>query len=183
MIDIAKEVLAFFKKPTLAKDPNTSLDYRFTVFLKLLILGLVTSFAIGPLFSIVEALELVNLDNHAAEQMMKDYTKTQVFIFGIIIAPFFEELIFRGPLTTFKNPKYFAYAFYIFTILFGLVHITNFELTSNVILLSPVLVLPQIILGGYLGFIRVRFGLVWSIALHATYNGILFGMSLLFDVP
>ena len=62
---------------------------------------------------------------------------------------------------------------YVFAILFGLVHITNFKITPSVLLLAPILVLPQICIGGFLGFIRVRFGLLWSIALHGSYNGIL----------
>ena len=183
MMDLAKEVLDFFKKPVIAKDQNTNWNYRLNVFFKLLLLGLATGFVISPMLSLLEALEIINLENHAAEQMMKDFSKTQIFLFGVVLAPFFEELIFRGPLTAFKNPKHFGIAFYVFTILFGLVHITNFEITRNIILLSPLLVLPQIILGGYLGFIRIRFGLPWSIALHATYNAILIGLSLLFDTP
>ena len=95
------------------------------------------------------------------------------FVFAALIAPVFEELIFRAPLTAFKKKNQFRIAFYVFAILFGFVHITNFELTTNVLILSPILVLPQTLVGGYFGFIRVRFGLLWSIALHGSYNAIL----------
>ncbi|WP_435264277.1 CPBP family glutamic-type intramembrane protease [Tenacibaculum sp. nBUS_03] len=61
--------------------------------------------------------------------------------------------------------------------MFGLVHITNYTLTTNVILLTPFLIAPQTILGGYLGFIRVRFGLHWSILLHACYNAFFMTMA------
>ena len=55
-------------------------------------------------------------------------------------------------------------------LLFGFVHITNFDFTTSVLLLSPILVLPQLLVGGYFGYIRVRFGLQWSILLHGSYN-------------
>ena len=60
--------------------------------------------------------------------------------------------------------------FYFLTIAFGLVHLSNFVITNNVIYFAPILVAPQIVLGGYLGFIRVKFGLLYSILLHAAYN-------------
>jgi hypothetical protein len=46
-------------------------------------------------------------------------------------------------------------------------------------LLSPLLVAPQLTVGVFLGFIRVRFGLNWAIALHAFYNLILVGPAIL----
>lgn len=60
-------------------------------------------------------------------------------------------------------------------------HITNFEINTTIILLSPVLVLPQILLGGYFGYVRVRLGLQWSILLHSMYNGILFSIGFLIE--
>ena len=107
------------------------------------------------------------------EDMMKNLSKPVIFLFVVVIAPLFEELIFRAPLTLFKGKKSFRIGFYVFAVLFGLVHISNFTMTTNVLLLAPILVLPQTLLGGYLGFIRVRFGLGWSMALHACYNGVL----------
>jgi len=183
MIEIVKEVFNYLKNPVMDEDENTDLTYRLSLFFKLLVISLITGFVISPIFGMLEILELINLENHAAEQMMKNMTKFQILAFGVILAPFFEELIFRAPITLFKNPKYFKIVFYVFAVLFGFVHITNFELTKNVLLLSPLLVLPQILLGSYLGFIRVKFGLHWSMFLHASYNGILIGISFFVDVP
>lgn len=181
MRELLKELFLFLKKPILVKDENTNFNYRFTIFLRLLILSLATGFVISPVFSILENLEIINLDNHASKQMIKEFSKIQVVLFTVILAPLLEELIFRAPITAFKNPKYFGFFFYLLAILFGYIHITNFEISQNILLVSPILVLPQILLGGYLGFIRVRFGLIWSIALHASYNGILVSISLLFE--
>ncbi|MFY7671477.1 CPBP family intramembrane glutamic endopeptidase [Tenacibaculum sp. MEBiC06402] len=163
------ELINYLKNPVLAKDENTDGKYRMKKFLYLFLICIVTSFAIIPLLSLIENTGLIDASQHSSEILMKNNPGLFIMI-GIIVAPIIEEIIFRGPLTLFYNPKYFKNSFFIFTILFGFIHILNFELTTNALLLSPILVLPQTILGGYLGFIRVKFGLAWSILLHATYN-------------
>ena len=162
---LIKELIAFFKNPTLEKDNNTSFIYRIKIFGQLIVVCLLTVFIISPIFTIIQ--------DHALEEMMQKLSKPIVFVFATIVAPVFEEAIFRAPLTAFKKEKQFKIGFYVFAILFGLVHITNFKITPSVLLLAPILVMPQIFVGGFLGFIRVRFGLLWSIALHGSYNGIL----------
>jgi membrane protease YdiL (CAAX protease family) len=173
MKEICKELLAYLKNPVLEKDANTNFSYRFRKFSYLLFISLITGIVISPLFVIIEQLGFVDMQEHAMEEMMLKFSKPIIFLFAVVLAPVFEELIFRAPLTAFKSKKSFKFGFYILAILFGLVHITNFKITTNVLLLAPILVLPQTLLGGYFGFIRVRFGLLWSIALHACYNGIL----------
>ncbi|TXD50887.1 MULTISPECIES: CPBP family intramembrane glutamic endopeptidase [unclassified Polaribacter] len=172
------ELLKYLKNPVLEEDTNTDFTYRSKKFGALLIICLLTGVVISPLFSIIEALGLVNMEDHAIEDMMKRFSTTEIFLFAVVLAPLLEELFFRAPLTLFKDPKIFKWAFYTFAIIFGMIHISNFGITLNVILLAPILVAPQIILGGYLGFIRVRFGLLWSIALHAFYNGVLMALTL-----
>jgi len=173
MLNFIKELIAYFKNPTLSKDSNTDFKHRIQIFGKLLVVCLVTGFIISPIFVLIEKLGLVDMQEHAMEELMKKMSKAIVFVFATVIAPLFEELIFRAPLTAFKKEKQFKIGFYVFAILFGFVHITNFNITTTVLLLSPLLVLPQTLVGGYLGYIRVRFGLLWSMALHSSYNGIL----------
>jgi membrane protease YdiL (CAAX protease family) len=167
------ELINYLKNPVLEKDSNTDFKYRIKKFGFILIISLFTGIAISPIFSIIEALDLINMDEHAMEDMLKTFSKPVIFLFVVIVAPLFEELIFRGPLTLFKKGKSFKIGFYVFAIIFGFIHLSNFKITENVLILAPILVAPQTILGGYFGFIRVRFGLVWSIGLHACYNGIL----------
>ncbi|EAQ41743.1 CPBP family intramembrane glutamic endopeptidase [Polaribacter sp. MED152] len=173
MIETLKELFIYFKNPILEEDQNIDFSYRIKKFISLLLICLATGFLISPLFILIESLGFVDMQNHAMEDLMKKLSKPIIFLFAAIIAPVFEELIFRAPLTAFKKKNQFRIAFYVFTILFGLVHITNFDITTNVLLLSPILVLPQLLVGGYFGFIRIRFGLVWSMALHGCYNAIL----------
>lgn len=164
------EIITYLKNPVLEKDSNQETSYRLRKFLNILIISIITGVILSPLFILIEKSGLVNLNDHAMEEMMRSMSKTVIFLFTVIAAPLIEELIFRAPITLFQNKNSFKIAFYTFALIFGLVHITNFNMTTNVLLLAPILVLPQIILGGYLGFIRVRFGLGWSILLHAAYN-------------
>lgn len=170
MKETFNELITFLNNPILEKDSNKNSTYRLKKFLHILIISILTGAAISPLFMLIEYLGWVDMDDHAMEKLVRSMSKMKLFLFTVIAAPLIEESIFRAPITLFNKGKTFKIAFYIFAIAFGLIHLSNFTLTNNVLILAPILVAPQIILGGYLGFIRVRFGLIWSILLHASYN-------------
>ncbi|WP_299103775.1 CPBP family intramembrane glutamic endopeptidase [uncultured Tenacibaculum sp.] len=170
MKETFSELIAYLKNPVLEKDNNQETSYRLRKFLNILIISIITGAILSPIFILIEASGLVDLNDHAMEEMMRTMSKTVIFLFAVVLAPLLEELIFRAPITLFRDEKSFKIAFYFFAVIFGLVHITNFTMTTNVLLLAPILVLPQIVLGCYLGFIRVKFGLGWSMLLHACYN-------------
>ena len=71
----------------------------------------------------------------------------------------------------------FPIFFWIATIGFALVHLTNFAEGSLIALLP--LVLPQFFLGMLLGYVRVQLGLWAAIALHAMHNATALGISAL----
>ena len=167
------ELVRYLQNPVLTKDENLSFSYRFQKFSHLLLICVITGLLISPVFVLIEELGWINMEEHAMEDLMKTYSKPIVFFIAVILAPLFEELIFRGPLTLFKSTNSFKISFYLFAIIFGLIHLSNFKITTNVLLLTPILVLPQTLLGGIFGFIRVRFSLGWSMVLHACYNAIL----------
>lgn len=70
------------------------------------------------------------------------------------------------------STKYFGFLFYILAITFGLLHITNFIefVPKNLVYFSPIFAFHQVIMGFSLGYIRVKKGLIWSIALHVCFN-------------
>lgn len=176
-----QNIIEYLKNPVLETDLNTNLNYRFKIFFQILIICILTSYIITPLYSIIEYLKLVDMGSHKAEKMFKDLNVFQILLTASLVVPILEELIFRGPITLFRKAKPFKYMFYTSSIIFGFIHIFNFEITTNVLLLSPLLVLPQLLVGSYFGYIRVKFGLFWSILLHGSYNGILFSLSFIFD--
>jgi len=61
---------------------------------------------------------------------------------------------------------------YFSSIIFGLVHITNYQLTQTTIYMSPLFFAPKILSGFSLAFMRIKYGLVYSILLHSAYNAI-----------
>lgn len=179
-------VWEFLKNPVYQEDENTDFKYRFLILLRLLGIGLVISVLLGALIGALETIFSLDFGTHAIETALEEYSPWFLFFAAVILAPLFEEFIFRGPMVFFKDKPYFKYVFYALTLIFGFYHITNFEMNTTILLLSPLLVAPQISIGAILGFIRVRFGLLWSIALHAIYNLILMGPVLvmqLLDIP
>lgn len=163
-------LITYLKNPILNQDQNSDLKYRFKIYLHILMISIITSIVISPVFALFEQLNWINLENHKVEELFKEMSKLQIIALASMAIPIIEELIFRGPLTSFKKPKTFKIGFYFFTLVFGLVHLTNFDITTNVLLLAPILVLPQTLVGAYFGYIRVRFGLQWSMLLHGSYN-------------
>ncbi|NJK41007.1 MAG: CPBP family intramembrane metalloprotease [Acaryochloridaceae cyanobacterium SU_2_1] len=68
--------------------------------------------------------------------------------------------------------KFIGWLVYLSTLSFGLIHITNFTTSfqGSTWLLAPLLVLPQIALGFFLAFVRLRHGFWWSVFTHGFHN-------------
>lgn len=168
-----EEIYAFAKNPLYLEDSNKHFQYRFLLLLKLLVLAIGLSLLLLLMASALQVIFKLEIGKHAIDDLFKKNSALVIFVLAVVVAPVLEELIFRGPLAWFKNSNYFPTLFYLFTFCFGFIHITNFELTTQVWLLSPLLVAPQVSVGLLLGFIRIKLGLLWSIAMHASYNCIL----------
>lgn len=140
-----------------------------------------------PLLGIVSATG-VEEGEHELVKMLDN----PLLLFGmaVIAAPIIEELFFRFPIGRWwKTPANlfgnwwnelslvawwttnFKIIFWTFTIVFAAVHFTNFASTVP-IYLAPILVLPQLVLGIMLGYIRVGWGTRYSMLFHAIHNGI-----------
>lgn len=63
----------------------------------------------------------------------------------------------------------FPFLFHVFAITFGLVHLSNYSHLNNYFLAIP-LVSTQIVSGYVLGFVRMKFGLIYSMGLHSAWN-------------
>jgi len=180
-----KTVWNYLKHPVYEEDGNTDIRYRFTTVIRLVIYALILSLILLAISSTLVSVFNLEVGKHAMDDFM-DKSPWVLLISLVILAPLFEELIFRGPMSLFKESPYFKHVFYALTFVFGYVHIFNFEMNSTTLLLSPFLVAPQLSIGVFLGYIRVRFGLKWSILFHAMYNLILtvpLFVALLLDIP
>lgn len=175
-----KSVVSYIKNPT-CEALDLSVSKKLRLVFKTLILAFIISFFLSILISILESFGVFSMDQHATTELFKDYSPPIIFLLVAIVAPVLEELLFRAPITLFcKNKKSFKIAFYAFTFLFGFIHIFNYELTLKILIFSPILVSPQLVLGGLLGFLRVKLGLVYAMLLHAFFNATLIIPSLLF---
>jgi membrane protease YdiL (CAAX protease family) len=67
---------------------------------------------------------------------------------------------------------HFQYVFYFFVVGFGFIHIRNYNFTLINLLFIWLITMPQIIAGFTMGYIRVKYGILWSIFLHCVNNSI-----------
>lgn len=88
----------------------------------------------------------------------------------LLLFIFFNRRVTRFTEYLWKNK--FPFVFYFFTIAFALIHISNFKISTPVLLLLPVLILPQFVVGFFIGYIRVRLGFFWGVLFHAIHNAI-----------
>ena len=176
------DLVAFIKKPVYEVETNAGISTKFAVLGFLLLLSLFISFGIALIISLIEQFTQLELGEHAIDLLFEEYGALFILAVVVLLAPVLEELLFRGPLYLFRNSRYFSLAYYGLTLIFGFYHITNFEITPAILLWSPVLVAPQLCIGLLLGYLRVRYGLLWAMALHALYNLVLVGPVILFKL-
>lgn len=70
--------------------------------------------------------------------------------------------------------RYYSHNVWMSILVFAAIHIFNYQLHSDLsILLSPLLVLPQLAGGFMLSFVRLRFDIGYSILIHGLNNAIL----------
>ena len=85
-----------------------------------------------------------------------------------------------GSLTQQSWQKGFGFVFYYTGALFGYIHIANI---NGLTVVDPYFILfiaPQIMFGIALGYLRIKYGLAYSILFHACYNLIAYSATLLF---
>ena len=181
MIKTFNELINYFKNPVLEKKTNKSQNQKVQLFFNIFLLCLIIGFLTNPIFILFDNLKLIDIESHKVNDIFKNSPPYKTILLGGFLVPIIEEIIFRAPITLFKNPKKFKIAFYFFTLIFAFIHLTNFEITPYVLLISPILILPQFFTGISLGFLRVKLGLHWSMLLHCLYNTFLLSIGILFN--
>lgn len=195
-----KDISDFLKKPTENQDTNQSIQQKIKRLSTLLVIDILIVIILTAIISIFNELGLVNIEGHQVVSSLDLMPVWLVFIQAVIVIPFFEEIIFRLPLRfktnyilrpvtyifpktkpailEFWNKKY-GYIFYLFTLIFALLHINNYDSNNIIIYIIPLLILPQFITGLFLGYIRVRYNFMLGYLMHALHNAILITLALL----
>ena len=205
---VKTSLINFYKNWNDGKDRSLSNGDKLKYSLALVFVSLIVVVPYSFLLYALEELGLIDLSNHKVEELFDEFSYGQMLLFGVLIAPALEEVVFRA-LITFRRfyplliyihfkadrrnkkvilsrvlklwDKVFPVIIICSSLLFGFVHITNFEGEFEWWLV-PFLVLPQIILGFGFAFARVKYGLVWSVICHSTYNFILLNLSYLLPI-
>ena len=205
MINAIKETyqdfLAFLKHPSEQPDPIQTRQQKAKRLFSLLVIDMAVSVVLVTVISGVEKLGLVDFKNHQMTKLMNQLPISILILLVVVIAPFFEELLFRlylrfkynflaqsilllssvagaqnkSKLEIFlKNlwSKNFKTILYLSAILFAYVHIFNYEYSTTILLLSPILIAPQFVIGLFLGYLRMKYNLVLGYFMHAIHNAI-----------
>ncbi|QNL47831.1 CPBP family intramembrane metalloprotease [Olivibacter sp. SDN3] len=121
-----------------------------------------------------------------------------ILLYAVIIAPLFEELVFRLPLRYDRNwlwrkiegwfrlkprifwAKNYRYILYTFVAVFGLIHLSNYSNEEFLFyLMAPLIVGSQLFGGLLLSYTRLKLGFWWGVAQHGCWNGMIIMLSLL----
>lgn len=124
-------------------------------------------FEFSPVLSGFVKKQLENLSFISLIFFFLAYLVSSIYFFKIIFKKFFpaekQENFYR---------KNFSYIFYFSIFIFGAVHIMNFNNLASFWYISFVLFLPQLSASFILAYVRMRYGIIFSIILHFLYNGI-----------
>lgn len=140
-------------------------------------------FVINLIFSYSLILPVVLLVNDYINLGYKEYNfeSLNVLLIFTFLIPFLEEIIFRyflrykGFITTIfselKWGKNFPKVVYFSTFSFALMHLSNFSNDDALFFTAiPIIILPQILSGFILSFIRVRINFFYALIYHSLYN-------------
>lgn len=206
-----KDWLAFLRHPTREHYVGFTGRQKFTRFFAIFVLDLgLTLLSFGGI-AIVTALEIVDLEQHAVAEALKDMPPAVIFVMAVFLAPFVEELFFRGPISFFTRPMQiaevpvtttnlaietptdvppsqipeptksgFVFLFWFLCLAFAYMHIFNYtDRTTALWLVSPLLVLPQFVIGTLCAYLGVRFNWGFAVLLHLCHNMLFVGITLL----
>ena len=95
-----------------------------------------------------------------------------VVVLGYILGTLLKKKLTSATAIHFYR-RHFPLIFYLSSFVFGTLHVFNFYEWEGLWFLLPLLVLPQFLLGILLAYTRMRYGMVWSVAMHFLHNGII----------
>lgn len=204
-----KDFSAFLKRPADRQDSVQTWQHKTKRLFSLLAIDIPIMIIIMAVIHGIENLGLFSLEDHKLNLLIQQLPIWMIMLFGIVIVPFIEELVFRlylrfnhnflvrliilfasltGRQNKIKIETYlknlwkaiFSVIFYFSALIFGIVHLVNFEFTISILFLFPVLIAPQFIMGLFLGYLRVKYSFVLGFLMHAIHNAVFIVASLIF---
>lgn len=137
--------------------------------------GIAFSFTILTVLGILEQFHIYTISFLRVRlDLLEPFAYTLVYIgaglfvgllFGIILKAFTSQQAIEK-----IYKRLFPLLFYFSVIAFGLIHITNYVGFEKIWMYTPILVMPQLVIGLFLGYVRVRYGFGWGVLLHGLHN-------------
>jgi len=165
----------FIRKPKDIPYSGGKKTYKWNVFFTLFVLELLLLVVYYPC--------VILLDKYVPLEQSFDISFSAIgtFFLYILTIPFIEEVFFRLGLrrkyvlkSIFSEQewhRWFPFFVYSSTIIFGLVHITNYANTEWIFfVLAPFIILTQLTGGFIIAYLRVRFNFWWGYMYHALWN-------------
>lgn len=189
----------FLRLPKDEMSPNQAFSFKMKSFSILFIFEIFVMMLLMAMIGLLEKAELLDMGQHEMGAMMERLPIPVLLLGGVVVIPLLEELIFRYFLVYRRNIPFlileslgnpekvqsfwhrnYRLFFYSSTVAFAYAHIFNFgALTTQILLLSPLLVAPQFFMGAVAGYLRVKFGFTWSYALHFFHNLLFVGAAVM----
>lgn len=183
-----QELFSFYRNPTDTRVKDLSIANNIRHLLYVLLIDILCFIILLPGLHYLISNKIINED--ISTIVYKENTLLYNLIIAGFIIPFAEEILFRLPLRynkiyqlfitkNFWNIR-FKILVYFVPLIFGLVHLSNYEGLSSIeyIIFSPILIGSQLI-GGYLyTFLRVKFNFYSALISHSIWN-ILFTLILI----
>ncbi|MBC7472117.1 MAG: CPBP family intramembrane metalloprotease [candidate division SR1 bacterium] len=101
-----------------------------------------------------------------------------IYVVGVTTLYFIIKQKFVQTKLAWLYSAYYKWIFFGSAVLFGLLHITNYKFSWIVVLLTPILILPQVFGGILLSYVRVKYGFWRGVVGHFLYNLLLLTPSL-----
>jgi membrane protease YdiL (CAAX protease family) len=170
------DLFKFLRKPN---DQQIQLNVKHKISFLLILLAfeiIITIIIIFPTLDVID-----NVLNIKVERINYSNTFLHTLLLLVIVIPLIEELIFRyilkyqGIKTKFislnKWKKIFPFLVYLLAISFGFAHLSNYLNESNLFfILSPFIILTQLLGGLVIAFIRIRLNFFWGVLYHWLWN-------------
>ncbi|MDQ1087445.1 type II CAAX prenyl endopeptidase Rce1 family protein [Siphonobacter sp. SORGH_AS_1065] len=174
---------------------NSSLEYsipikyqdnKITFFLIVVILGPIweeIAFRLPLIFTIEKfLLSTIFITYYVISKLLKSNTYSDFFYYIFIISLcvyYSNNKISNNKISNNKISNNKIYSFFkkyrkittvLYSILFGIFHINNYKISFENIYIIPIITLPQTLNGIILSYIRIKYGVYFSIFIHSTYN-------------
>ena len=193
---IVDDFIDFLKSPKEKFNEILSTKQKWEILFSLLLLDFILVILASIITAFIDSF-LFELESEPLEELFSNEGVFSIILMAAVVVPIIEELIFRLPLKyernlvfhfldfLFKNKaktlwyKHFKIFFYLFAIVFALVHLSNYNNTNFLFyLLAPLIVLPQFIGSLMIGYVRLKLGFFWGVLQHGLYNLIVFSIGL-----